>query len=72
MKQKRFWPSLKGTKRETFEARLSRKIVVKQLENVDKLVRDDLLQEKERGKQDRIPLTYNGSSPNLAAVVCKN
>ena len=72
MKQKRFWPSLKRPKRETFEARLSRKTVVEQLENVDKLVREDLLQEKERGQQDRIPLTYNGFSPNLAAAVHKN
>ena len=72
MKRKRFWPSLKGTKRETFEARLSPKTVVEQLENVDKFVRDDLLQEKERRQQDRVPLTYNGFSPNLAAAVRKN
>ena len=45
---------------------------MEQLENVDKLVREDLLQEKERGQQDRIPLTYNGFSPNLAAAVHKN
>ena len=45
---------------------------MEQLEKVDKLVRDDLLQEKERGQQDRIPLTYNGFSPKLTAAVRKN
>ena len=44
---------------------------MEQLEKVDKLVRDDLLQEKERGQQDRIPLRYR-FSPNLTAAVCKN
>ena len=46
------------------------------LEKVDKLVRVDLLQEKDQEQQDpkRIPLilTHNRFLPNLTAVVCKN
>ena len=52
------------------------KLVDEQLEEVDKLVRDDLLQEKDQQQQDpkQIPLilTYNRFLPNLTAVVCKN
>ena len=46
------------------------------LEKVDKLVRDDLLQEKDQEQQNpkRIPLilTHNRFLPNLTAVVRKN
>ena len=49
------------------------KLVDEQLEKVDKLVRDDLLQERDQERQDliRIPLilTYNRLLPNLTAVV---
>ena len=52
------------------------KLVDEQLEKVDKLVRDDLLQEKDQEQQDpkRIPLilTYSRFLPNLTAVVRKN
>ena len=52
------------------------KLVDEQLEKVDKLVRDDLLQEKDQEQQDPkgIPLilTYNRFLSNLTAVVCKN
>ena len=51
-------------------------LVDEQLEKVDKLVRDDPLQEKDQEQQDpkRIPLilTYNRFLPNLTAVVRKN
>ena len=47
----------------------------KQLEKVDKLVRDHLLQQKDREQQEpkRIPLkeTYNQFLANLIAVVCR-
>ena len=48
-----------------------------QLEKIDKLVRDDLLQQKDKEQQDlkRIPwisLTYSRFLPNLTAVVRKN
>ena len=52
------------------------KLVDEQLEKVDKLVRDDLLQERDQERQDliRIPLilTYNRLLPNLTAVVREN
>ena len=52
------------------------KLVDEQLEKVDKLVRDDLLQEKDQEQQDpkRIPLilTYSRFLPNLTAVGRKN
>ena len=52
------------------------KLVDEQLEKVDKLVRDDLLQEKDQEQQDPkgIPLilTYNRFLSNLTAVVRKN
>ena len=52
------------------------KLVDEQLEKVDKLVRDDLLQEKDQEQQDpkRIPLTltYNRFLPNLTAAARKN
>ena len=52
------------------------KLVDEQLKKVDKLVRDDLLQEKDRKQQDSksitLILTYNRFLPNLTAVVCKN
>ena len=52
------------------------KLVDEQLGQVDKLVRDGLLQEKDQEQQDskRIPLilTYNRFLPNLTAVACKN
>ena len=52
------------------------KLVDEQLEKVDKLARDNLLQEKDQEQQDpkRIPLTltYNRFLPNLTAVVRKN
>ena len=51
-------------------------LVDEQLEKVDKLVRDDPLQEKDQEQQDpkRTPLilTYNRFLPNLTAVVRKN
>ena len=51
------------------------KRVDKQLEKVDKLVRDHLLQQKDREQQEpkRIPLkaTYNQFLANLIAVVCR-
>ena len=52
------------------------KLVDEQSEKFDKLVRDDLLQEKDQEEQDpkRIPLilTYNRFLSNLTAVVRKN
>ena len=52
------------------------KLVDEQLREVDKLVRGDLLQEKDQEQQDpkRIPLIlpYNRLLPNLTAVVHKN
>ena len=52
------------------------KPVDEQLREVDKLVRGDLLQEKDQEQQDpkRIPLIlpYNRLLPNLTAVVHKN
>ena len=52
------------------------KLIDEQLGQVDKLVRDGLLQEKDQEQQDskRIPLilTYNRFLPNLTAVACKN
>ena len=52
------------------------KLIDKQLEKVDKLVRDDLQQEKDQEQQDpkRIPLilTYNRFLSNLKAVVRKS
>ena len=52
------------------------KLVDEQLEKVDKLVRDDLLQEKDqeqqRPKRILLILTYSRFLPNLTAVVCKN
>ena len=52
------------------------KLVDEHLEKVDKLVRDDLLQEKDQEQQDpkRIPLilTYSRFLLNLTAVTCKN
>ena len=52
------------------------KLVDEQLGQVDKLVRDGLLQEKDQEQQDskRIPLilTYNRFLPNLTAVAYKN
>ena len=54
----------------------NQKLVDKQLQNADKLVTDDLLQEKDQEQQDPkrvpLPLTYNRFSPNLTAVVHKN
>ena len=51
------------------------KLVDGQLEKVDKLVRDDLLQEKDQEQQDPkrilLTLTYNRFLPNLSAVVHK-
>ena len=51
------------------------KLVDKQLEKVDKLVRDDLLQEKDEEQDPKgilLILTYNRFLPNLTAVVGKN
>ena len=52
------------------------KLTDEQLEKVDRLARDDVLQEKDQEQQDpkRIPLilTYNRFLPSLTAVVCKN
>ena len=52
------------------------KLVDEQLEKVDKLVRDDLLQEKDQEQQDpkgiSLILTYSRFLPNLTAVVCEN
>ena len=52
------------------------KLADEQLEKVDKLARDDLLQEKDQEQQDpeRTPLilTYNRFLTNLTAVACKN
>ena len=52
------------------------KLVNEQFEKVDKLVRDDLLQEKDQEQQDPkrilLILTYNQFLPNLAAVVRKS
>ena len=52
------------------------KLVDEQLGQVDKLVRDGLLQEKDQEQQDSKPipliLTYNRFLPNLTAVTCKN
>ena len=52
------------------------KLVDEQSQKFDKLVRDDLLQEKDQEEQDpkRIPLilTYNRFLSNLTAVVRKN
>ena len=52
------------------------KLVDEQLREIDKLVRGDLLQEKDQEQQDpkRIPLIlpYNRLLPNLTAVVHKN
>ena len=54
----------------------AQKFVDEQLEKVDKLVRDDLLQEKDQEQQDPKPipliLTYNRFLPNLTAIVRKN
>ena len=56
-----------------------RKLDDERLEKVNKLVRDDLLQEKDREQQDpkrikriQVILTYNRFLPNPTAVVCKN
>ena len=74
----RFWLSFKKTEREIFEARLRLEIwfADEQWEKVDKLVRDDPLQEKFQEQQDPnlIPLilTCNRFSPNLTAAVWKN
>ena len=51
------------------------KLVDKQLEKVDKLVRDDLLREKDEEQDPKgilLILTYNRFLPNLTAVVGKN
>ena len=52
------------------------KLVDEQLEKLDKLARDNLLQEKDREQQDQkcIPLllTYNQFLPNLTTLVRKN
>ena len=54
----------------------NQKLVYEELEKADKLVREDLLQEKDQAQQDpkRIPLilTYYRFLPSLTAVVCKN
>ena len=54
----------------------NQKLVDKQLEKVDKLVRDVVLREKDQEQQDPkcipIILIYNHFLPNLTVVVCKN
>ena len=56
-----------------------RKVDEERLEKVNKLVRDNLLQEKDRKQQDpkrikriQLILSYNRYLPNLTAVVRKN
>ena len=52
------------------------KLVDEQLEKVDKLIRDSILQEKDREQHDlkciSLVLTDNQFLPNLTAVVCEN
>ena len=66
----------RGLKKRFLKHGDDQKLVDEQLEKADKLVRDDLLQEKDQEEQDqiRIPLilTYNRFLPNLTAVVRKN
>ena len=54
----------------------NQKLANEQLEKVDKYVRDNLLQERDYGKQDSkcisLILTYSQFVPNFTAVIWKN
>ena len=72
----RFWRSLKKIERETFEARLQPETCYWAIKKLGKFVRDNLLQKRDRGKQDPkrilLILTYRRFVPNFTAVVLKN
>ena len=74
--KKEFDDHSRGLKERFLKQGYDEKLVDEQLKRVDKLVRDDLLQEKDQEQQDPkgIPLilTYNRFLSNLTAVVRKN